>query len=130
MFKCKKHIFLGSILKVEGLPNLKLEMSDATAERTATACVAEEPMVEYRQDVICENRFFGWSTATGLKNLDQCSGNLTAGFFAWVNTLQPGVQWVLRPIAACLPRHRWQDAGMNYNGPLCIFPGWPVKLRF
>ena len=68
LFKCKKHIFLGSILKVEGLPNLKLEMSDATAERTATACVAEEPMVEYRQDVICENRFFGWSTATGLKN--------------------------------------------------------------
>ncbi|MBF0177680.1 MAG: bifunctional aconitate hydratase 2/2-methylisocitrate dehydratase [Magnetococcales bacterium] len=52
--KGKKNIFAGTILEIEGLPNLKVEqafeLSDASAERSATACtvrLAREPVEEY-----------------------------------------------------------------------------------
>ncbi len=50
----KKNIFAGRILEIEGLPKLKceqaFELSDASAERSAAACVIKldkEPIVEY-----------------------------------------------------------------------------------
>lgn len=52
--KNKKNIFNGKILEIEGLPNLKVEqafeLSDASAERSAAACVIKlnkEPIIEY-----------------------------------------------------------------------------------
>ena len=52
--KGKKNIFNGRILEIEGLPNLKaeqaVELSDASAERSAAACTVllnEEPVIEY-----------------------------------------------------------------------------------
>ena len=52
--KDKKNIFAGKILEIEGLPNLKVEqafeLSDASAERSATACciaLDKEPIIEY-----------------------------------------------------------------------------------
>ncbi|QKF64811.1 bifunctional aconitate hydratase 2/2-methylisocitrate dehydratase [Campylobacter corcagiensis] len=50
----KKNIFAGKILEIEGLENLKVEqafeLSDASAERSAAACVValdKEPVIEY-----------------------------------------------------------------------------------
>ncbi|MBE2985295.1 bifunctional aconitate hydratase 2/2-methylisocitrate dehydratase [Campylobacter sp. RM9344] len=52
--KNKKNIFAGKILEIEGLENLKVEqafeLSDASAERSAAACVValnNEPVIEY-----------------------------------------------------------------------------------
>lgn len=52
--KNKKNIFNGRILEIEGLPYLKaeqaFELSDASAERSAAACVVKldkEPIIEY-----------------------------------------------------------------------------------
>ncbi|RDU62456.1 bifunctional aconitate hydratase 2/2-methylisocitrate dehydratase [Helicobacter sp. MIT 14-3879] len=52
--KNKKNIFNGKILEIEGLPKLKVEqafeLSDASAERSAAACVIKldkEPIIEY-----------------------------------------------------------------------------------
>lgn len=52
--KNKKNIFAGRILEIEGLSNLKVEqafeLSDASAERSAAACVVslnKEPVIEY-----------------------------------------------------------------------------------
>lgn len=52
--KNKKNIFNGKILEIEGLPQLKVEqafeLSDASAERSAAACVIKldkEPIIEY-----------------------------------------------------------------------------------
>ena len=52
--KNKKNIFNGRILEIEGLPKLKaeqaFELSDASAERSAAACVVKldkEPIIEY-----------------------------------------------------------------------------------
>lgn len=52
--KNKKNIFAGKILEIEGLENLKVEqafeLSDASAERSAAACVVNlnvEPVTEY-----------------------------------------------------------------------------------
>lgn len=52
--KNKKNIFNGRILEIEGLPHLKVEqafeLSDASAERSAAACVVKldkEPIIEY-----------------------------------------------------------------------------------
>lgn len=52
--KGKKNIFAGKILEIEGLENLKVEqafeLSDASAERSAAACVValdKEPVIEY-----------------------------------------------------------------------------------
>lgn len=52
--KNKKNIFNGKILEIEGLPDLKVEqafeLSDASAERSAAACVVKlnkEPIIEY-----------------------------------------------------------------------------------
>ena len=50
----KKNIFSGRILEIEGLPDLKVEqafeLSDASAERSATGCTVKlnkEPIIEY-----------------------------------------------------------------------------------
>lgn len=55
----KKNIFAGRILEIEGLPKLKceqaFEISDASAERSAAACVIKldkEPIIEYIQSNI------------------------------------------------------------------------------
>ncbi|PID47102.1 MAG: bifunctional aconitate hydratase 2/2-methylisocitrate dehydratase [Proteobacteria bacterium] len=52
--KNKKNVFAGTILEIEGLPNLKVEqafeLSDAAAERSAAACCValdQEPIIEY-----------------------------------------------------------------------------------
>ena len=52
--KNKKNVFAGTILEIEGLPNLKVEqafeLSDAAAERSAAACsiaLDKEPIIEY-----------------------------------------------------------------------------------
>ncbi len=52
--KNKKNIFAGTVLEIEGLPNLKVEqafeLSDAAAERSAAACSVQldkEPIIEY-----------------------------------------------------------------------------------
>lgn len=57
--KNKKNIFNGKILEIEGLPNLKVEqafeLSDASAERSAAACVIKlnkEPIIEYLESNI------------------------------------------------------------------------------
>ncbi|NLK67292.1 MAG: bifunctional aconitate hydratase 2/2-methylisocitrate dehydratase [Campylobacteraceae bacterium] len=50
----KKNIFAGKVIEIEGLENLKVEqafeLSDASAERSAAACVVnldKEPVIEY-----------------------------------------------------------------------------------
>jgi len=50
----KKNVFSGRILEIEGLPDLKIEqafeLSDASAERSASACAIKlnkEPIIEY-----------------------------------------------------------------------------------
>lgn len=52
--KNKKNVFAGTVLEIEGLPNLKVEqafeLSDAAAERSAAACsvaLDKEPIAEY-----------------------------------------------------------------------------------
>lgn len=57
--KGKKNIFNGRILEIEGLENIKVEqafeLSDASAERSAAACViklAKEPIIEYLESNI------------------------------------------------------------------------------
>lgn len=52
--KNKKNVFAGTILEIEGLPNLKVEqafeLSDSAAERSAAACsiqLNKEPIIEY-----------------------------------------------------------------------------------
>lgn len=52
--KNKKNIFAGTIIEIQGLPNLKVEqafeLSDASAERSAAACSVQlnkEPIIEY-----------------------------------------------------------------------------------
>ena len=57
--KNKKNVFAGTVLEIEGLPNLKVEqafeLSDAAAERSAAACsvaLDEEPIKEYLQSNI------------------------------------------------------------------------------
>lgn len=57
--KNKKNIFNGKILEIEGLPKLKVEqafeLSDASAERSAAACVIKldkEPIIEYLESNI------------------------------------------------------------------------------
>jgi aconitate hydratase 2/2-methylisocitrate dehydratase len=52
--KNKKNIFAGTIVEIQGLPNLKVEqafeLSDASAERSAAACSVQlnkEPIIEY-----------------------------------------------------------------------------------
>lgn len=52
--KGKINVFNGRILEIEGLPDIKMEqafeLSDASAERSAAACVVrlnKEPMIEY-----------------------------------------------------------------------------------
>ncbi len=52
--KNKKNVFAGTVLEIEGLPNLKaeqaFELSDSAAERSAAACsiqLAKEPIIEY-----------------------------------------------------------------------------------
>ena len=52
--KCKKNVFSGRILEIEGLPDLMVEqafeLSDAAAERSAAACAValnKESIVEY-----------------------------------------------------------------------------------
>lgn len=57
--KNKKNIFNGRILEIEGLPKLKVEqafeLSDASAERSAAACVIKldkEPIIEYLESNI------------------------------------------------------------------------------
>ncbi len=57
--KGKKNIFAGTVLEIEGLPDLKceqaFELSDASAERSAAACTVKlnkEPIVEYLESNI------------------------------------------------------------------------------
>jgi len=52
--KNKKNVFAGTVLEIEGLPDLKVEqafeLSDAAAERSAAACSVQlnkEPIIEY-----------------------------------------------------------------------------------
>jgi len=52
--KGKKNVFNGTVLEIEGLPNLKVEqafeLSDASAERSAAGCTVrlnKEPVIEY-----------------------------------------------------------------------------------
>ncbi|MBF0426499.1 MAG: bifunctional aconitate hydratase 2/2-methylisocitrate dehydratase [Magnetococcales bacterium] len=75
--KGKKNIFAGTILEMEGLPNLKVEqafeLADASAERSATACtvrLAKEPVEEYlRSNVtLLKNMInLGYQSADALK---------------------------------------------------------------
>ena len=55
----KKNVFSGTILEIEGLPDLKVEqafeLSDASAERSAAGCTVhlnKEPVIEYIQSNI------------------------------------------------------------------------------
>jgi len=57
--KAKQNVFSGRILEIEGLPDLQVEqafeLSDASAERSATACTIllnKEPVAEYLQSNI------------------------------------------------------------------------------
>ena len=52
--KGKKNVFAGTIIEIQGLPDLKVEqafeLSDSAAERSAAACsvqLAKEPIIEY-----------------------------------------------------------------------------------
>ena len=76
--KNKKNIFNGKILEIEGLPNLKVEqafeLSDASAERSAAACVIKlnkEPIIEYlRSNIALIEAMIkdGYESAQTLKN--------------------------------------------------------------
>jgi len=57
--KGKKNIFAGTVIEIEGLPDLKceqaFELSDASAERSSAACTVKlnrEPVVEYLESNI------------------------------------------------------------------------------
>jgi len=67
--QCKKNIFSGRILEIEGLPKLKVEqafeLSDASAERSAVGCAVhldKEPIIEYMTSNIT---LMKWMIATG-----------------------------------------------------------------
>ncbi|MBF0137575.1 MAG: bifunctional aconitate hydratase 2/2-methylisocitrate dehydratase [Magnetococcales bacterium] len=74
--KGKKNIFAGTILEIEGLPNLRVEqafeLADASAERSATACtvrLAKEPVEEFlRSNVTLFKNMVkqGYQSATAL----------------------------------------------------------------
>ncbi len=68
----KKNIFSGRVLEIEGLPKLKaeqaFELSDASAERSATACTIaldQEPIIEYLRSNIT---LLHWMIANGYKD--------------------------------------------------------------
>lgn len=79
--KGKKNIFAGRILEIEGLENLKVEqafeLSDASAERSAAACVValnKEPVIEYIKSNISLIEAMidaGYSDATTLQRRKQ-----------------------------------------------------------
>ncbi len=67
--KGKLNIFSGRILEIEGLPDLKVEqafeLTDASAERSAAACVVDlnpEPIIEYMRSNIT---LMKWMIANG-----------------------------------------------------------------
>ncbi|HEY9855278.1 MAG TPA: bifunctional aconitate hydratase 2/2-methylisocitrate dehydratase, partial [Stenomitos sp.] len=70
--KGKLNIFSGRILEIEGLPDLKVEqafeLSDASAERSAAACVVQlnpEPIIEYMRSNIT---LMKWMIANGYED--------------------------------------------------------------
>ncbi len=67
--KGKKNIFSGTIIEIEGLPDLKVEqafeLSDATAERSSAGCTVHlnpEPIIEYMRSNIT---LMKWMIAEG-----------------------------------------------------------------
>jgi aconitate hydratase 2 / 2-methylisocitrate dehydratase len=70
--KGKKNVFSGTILEIEGLPNLKVEqafeLADASAERSAAACtvrLAKEPVIEYTRSNVA---LLKWMIANGYQD--------------------------------------------------------------
>lgn len=67
--KGKKNVFSGRVLEIEGLPHLKVEqafeLSDASAERSASGCTVkldQEPIIEYVNSNIV---MFKWMVSEG-----------------------------------------------------------------
>ncbi len=70
--KGKKNVFNGTILEIEGLPDLKVEqafeLSDASAERSAAACsvrLNKEPVIEYVRSNVA---LLQWMIAQGYQD--------------------------------------------------------------
>jgi aconitate hydratase 2/2-methylisocitrate dehydratase len=70
--KGKKNVFSGTILEIEGLPDLKVEqafeLADASAERSAAACtvrLAKEPVIEYTRSNVA---LLKWMIANGYQD--------------------------------------------------------------
>ncbi|HEY9900655.1 MAG TPA: bifunctional aconitate hydratase 2/2-methylisocitrate dehydratase [Pantanalinema sp.] len=85
--KGKRNIFSGRILEIEGLPDLKVEqafeLTDASAERSAAACVVQlnpEPIVEYMRSNIT---LMKWMIANGYEDARTLSRRIKA-MEAWI----------------------------------------------
>jgi aconitate hydratase 2/2-methylisocitrate dehydratase len=85
--KGKLNIFSGRILEIEGLPDLKVEqafeLSDASAERSAAACVVQlnpEPIVEYMRSNIT---LMKWMIANGYEDA-RTLGRRIKAMEAWI----------------------------------------------
>jgi len=76
--ECKKNIFSGRCLEIEGLPDLKVEqafeLSDASAERSASGCTVrlnKEPIIEYLKSNIVMLRWMIGSGYGDAKTLER-----------------------------------------------------------
>lgn len=85
--KGKLNIFSGRILEIEGLPDLKVEqafeLSDASAERSAAACVVQlnpEPIIEYMRSNIT---LMKWMIANGYEDARTLTRRIKA-MEAWI----------------------------------------------
>ena len=85
--QCKKNIFSGRILEVEGLPDLKVEqafeLTDASAERSAAGCAVrlnKAPIVEYMRSNIT---LMKWMIAEGYED-KRALGRRVKAMEAWI----------------------------------------------
>ena len=83
----KKNIFSGTIVEIEGLPDLKVEqafeLSDASAERSAAACTVhlnKEPIIEYMRSNIT---LMKWMIANGYSDA-RTLGRRVKAMEAWI----------------------------------------------
>jgi aconitate hydratase 2/2-methylisocitrate dehydratase len=83
----KKNVFSGTILEIEGLPNLKVEqafeLADASAERSAAACTVrldKAPVIEYTRSNVA---LLKWMIANGYQD-KQTLERRVAAMEAWL----------------------------------------------
>ena len=117
--KGKKNIFAGTVIEIEGLPNLKceqaFELSDASAERSSAACTVKlnrEPVVEYLESniVLIEELIAqGYSDAATLqRRADKMKDWIKNGVLMeadkdakYIATINIDLNEITEPILAC-----------------------------